>query len=422
MKRTLGYLGCATPALLLVLCLLVAFPAPVLAIADPDTAPQVTGVYVYEDLLEDGDAGVLIDYYLDYAVLPSETATEAYLAVFLDTDGTTQLKSVAPYTFVDSGYGRGLIWIYFLPSEVSAFGIDRASLALYRVWLMGNPTLGWTGDPPKTVATIDYWQPVGSSTSVLLALRVLYFADVLELAWSLDMITETSLGNRLTSTGESYFMNVIPSLRTMAPSAFSAGTIEPTLEDLDYSTAFGANITDGTGQLAVSPLILVPGANTVTVNVVGTFFIDLVKGTVGLAEDGVGGIITGSPVGLVYGTNTIDTTGAGTIIVTVVLEDTQTGITDTITGTGLDVTGAATELGLSVMMTSGIIWLIVTVLICAASLKIPHVGGKGILLVFDVCIIGGAVLGLMTILVAALMFIGFGILTGYVLFFRGANL
>jgi len=47
--------------------------------------------------------------------------------------------------------------------------------------------------------------------------------------------------------------------------------------------------------------------------------------------------------------------------------------------------------------------------------------GKTVMIVFDICIIGGAVLGLLDILVAVLLFIGFGILTGYVLFFRSSS-
>lgn len=95
---------------LLVIIALSLAALPAMAIDDPDSPPSVNAVYVYS--FSDGSVGVLIDYYLDYtAPYPDETATESYLAVFVDTDGTTQLKSVAPYTFVDSGYGRGLIWI-----------------------------------------------------------------------------------------------------------------------------------------------------------------------------------------------------------------------------------------------------------------------------------------------------------------------
>lgn len=415
--------------LLTVLC-----ASSVFAIADPDSPPTVNGVWVYNDLLEDGDCGVFIDYYLDYAVPPSETATEAYMGVFIDTDGVTQLKSVAPYTFVSSGYGRGIIWIYFSADEVTTYGIDSADEALYDIWLMGNPTLAWPGDPPRTIAGIDYWMPAGANASVLLALRVLSMADTLELAWVQDMIEETAVGSRLTTTGESYFAASIPNLRLMAPNCFSSAEYSSTLEDLDYYTYFGAVISEGTGTLPVSPLDLtVEGGagNTVTITGTGTFVVELANSTTGTATSGVGGaVVAGSPVDLVEGTNTITVTLGGTNQFNITAEhaDTQTVMEDTVIGTALDVTAAATEFGMSRLMMSGLIWLVVSIIICAAVYKINDRGtrggvgsGKIVLLVFDVCIIGGTVLGMLHPLWAALLFIGFGALTGYVLFFRTAS-
>ena len=427
----------------------------VLAIADPLTDPQVKAVYVYEDLAEDGDLGILIDYYLDYDLdplvdpdfvdIPDEFVTEAYLASFIDIDGTTQLGTVAPYTFESSGYGRGMIWIYFTAAEADDLSIDSVDELLYSVWFMGNPTVpsGWTGDPPKTTAAIDEWWATGEGdSSVLLALRVLYFADVLELFWELPMITETALGSRLTPTGESYFENVIPNLRTIAPACFSVSTVPQVQEDLDYSTAFGATIANGTGTLvAASPLDLpIEGApgNNVVIATTGTFILELEKGTVGTAAS-IDATVDDTPMVLVAGTNTINVSalaGGNDILVTVNLVTTQTEITDTITGTALDVgivIPGATEtlpeiLGMSTMMLSSLVWIGITILICAATYKIRGQvglgsggGGKTVMIVFDICIIGGAVLGLLSILVAVLLFIGFGMLTGYILFYRGAS-
>jgi len=435
-------------------CVLVAFMVtniPVLAVADPATPPQVRAVYAYEDLAEDGDLGVLIDYYLDYDLdptedpdfedIPDETVTEAYMASFIDWDGTTQLGTVAPYTFESSGYGRGMIWIYFTAAEVDDYDIDSVDELLYSVWFMGNPTVpsGWTGDPPKTTAAIDEWWATGEGdSSVLLALRVLYFADVLELFWELPMITETALGSRLTTTGESYFENVIPNLRIIAPACFSVSTLPQIQEDLDYSTVFGATMTDGTGTVTGSTITLVEGANTVDVTAAGTFILELEKGTSGTAASvGGEGTVTDSPAPLVAGTNTITVpvAGEGDILVTVNLVTTQTGITDTVSGTGLDVgitipggESLPEQFGISTMMMSSLVWMGITILICAAVYKgRSRVGiggggnGKTMMIVFDICIIGGAVLGLLDIIVAVLLFIVSGIMTGYVLFYRHAS-
>jgi len=409
-----------------VLLLLVLATIPVLAIADPDTPPSVNAVYVYD--LTDGGVGVLIDYFLDYAVAPTETATEAYLSAFIDTDGITQLKSIAPYAFDDKGYGHGLMWIRFTEDEVTADSIDSASIALYKVWLMGNPTVasGWSGDPPKTEVGIDEWTTV-SDPSTLLAMRMLYYADILELEWSLDLIEETSIGSKLTTLGESYFTNVIPNLRDLAPACFSSGTHEPTPQDIDYETEFGAVATSGTATVVGSPVTLIEGTNTIDTGVTtGTIFIELENGTTGTITDLVG-TVTGSPADLTPGTNTLTVTGAGTFTVVVNLINTSTGLEDIVIGTGFDLTAVATAFGMTRWMFSGLVWMLVTVIICAALYRnTPQSmgssgAGKIVMIVFDICIIGGTLLGLLHILVAALMFIGAMTFTAYVVFFRGAN-
>ena len=434
----LRYSRLVVSAIILALCVLVAFPAVALAIAEPDAPPQITAVYVYDNLRETGDVGILIDYFLDYTTSGNpptgETANESFLGIFVDIDGITQLKAVAPYAFDDLGYGRGLIWIYFTAAEVTAHTIDRANIALYEVWLSGNPTLGWVPgpDPPKTIAGIDYWQPVGTSTSTLFALRVLSLAQVLGTAWTEDLIQETASGSRLTAMGEDYFMVTIPFLRDIAPTVFAAGTTDPVQEDIDYSTSFGATITDGTGTQPASPLTLVEGANTVDITGTGTFLVELEKGTVGVAEDIVGGAtVTGSPVDLVWGTATITVTLGGTndFLCTVNLLNTQTTITDTVTGTAFDLEPLATRFGISTMMLSGIAWAIISVIICAGVYKISDMrgglsgggGGKVIMLVFTICLVIGAVLGMLPVIAIVLLFIGDIALIGYVVFFRAAS-
>ena len=414
--------------LLLVLILqLSLISASVYAIADPDTSPQINSADVYENVLEEGDLGVLISYDIPYAVLPDESATESFLAVFIDTDGATQLKSVAPYAFDNDGYDNGIIWIRFSPSEVASYSLDAASIALYEIWLTGNPTLTWPSVPPKTIGVIEDWSII-SDPGTVLSLRVLYHAMSLEAQWGVDLIEETALGNKLTSTGESYFANVIPNLRDMAPNVFASGTSNPILEDLDYSTGFGATMTNGTGTVSGSPITLTEGANSVTSTVVGTLVLELEAGTSGTMENDTG-TVTGSPVSLAQGTNTVTVTVNGDFDVTVNLDDTKIQMQDTILGTGLDLTALATIFGMSRLMFSGIVWLFVTVIICAyvykageGSLGFGANTGKVVMLVFMMSIVGGSLLGLMHPLVAALMFIGFGAVTGYVLFFRGANI
>lgn len=421
-------------ALLLAVSVMALLPTPVYAIADPDTPPSISAVYVYD--LDDGGVGILIDYYLDYAVLPTvadpnDIATNAYMASFIDTDGT-QLKTTAPYTYQDSGYGRGLIWIQFTAAEVATYSLDSANIALHEIWLMGNPTIesGWTGYPPKTVAGIDQWNTTGDM-EVLLALRVLYYADILELLWTLDLIEETAVGSRLTTLGAGYFMNVIPQLRTLSPNVFSDSETDPDYTPISYDTTFGATATSGGATIVGSPVTLTEGTNTIDTGVTtGTIILDLAGWTFGTITDD-GGTVTGSPADLAPGTNTLTVTVAGTFTVDVEEVSTITLYEDTAVGTGLDLTTLAAIFGMSRWFFSGLIWMLITIIICAAVYRSEKQqggygastgGSKVVILVFTVCTIGGTLLGLLHMTVAALLFIGCGALIGYVFLFRSETL
>jgi len=413
-------------AILLVIGLLLGVASPVYAIADPDSTSQVSAVYVYE--FSDGSVGVLIDYYLDYSTpYPDETVTEAYLAVFVDTDGVTQLKSVAPYTFVNSGYGRGLVWIYFTEAEATSYSLDSASIADYCIWLTGNPTLDWTGDPPKTITTIDQW--VATNVSETLTSRVLYYADVLELAWSLDMVEYTADGNKLTSVGESYFTNVISGLRILAPGCFSATTSDPDYISISYDTAFGATATSGTATVAGDPQTLTEGADSIdTGTTTGTIIIDLAQWTSGNITDDTGTLNGGATIDLYPGVNTLIVTTAGTFTTALEVIDTSVIYERTVEGTGFDLTALATIFGMTRWMLSGLVWVFVTVVACAASYAgssrsaSPSGASKIVMILFAVMMIGGMLLGLLHPLVVSFMLIAYGAFIGYVLFFRSGAL
>lgn len=431
MKKVLGLPKRLSIALLLVLCILLALPVvSVYAIADPTSPPQVSAVYIYE--FSSGAVGVLIDYYLDYtAPFPSETVTEAYLAVFIAADGVTQLKSVAPYTFVDSGYGRGLVWIPFTAAEATTYGLDIASIASYRIWLTGNPTLTWTttGNPPKTITTIDQW--VTTNVPETLASRILYYADVLELAWSLDMVGPTADGNRLTSVGESYFENVISGCRTLAPNAFSNVTSDPDYISISYDTAFGATATSGTATVVGSPKTLAEGADSINTGAtIGTFTIDLAQWTSGNITNNTGTLLGGPTVDLYPGVNTLSVTANGTFTTNLEVVDTAVIYERPVAGTGFDLTTLAALFGMSRWMLSSLVWLAISVVACAAAYKGARSSGfddnsgavRVVMILLAVLIVGGMLLGLLHPLVVAFMMVAYGAFIGYILFFRSETL
>jgi len=237
---------------------------PAYAISDPDSL-TINAVYVYRHCHEDNDQLYLIDYNVNYTVNPDENITEAYLLRLMN--GNTELGNTAPYAYYDEGYGRGITSIYFSASEVTAKSITWEGA--YTMELTGNPTLTWVGDPPSTsVGTFDLWSSSTSqgATEAELGARVLYFADLLELDWSVDLIETSGMGSWLTSYGEDYFTNSIENLPIICPNVFSALLTTPTYPDRDtnppaYATALRGGIT-GT-PLDLSPTAAIAGLPTI---------------------------------------------------------------------------------------------------------------------------------------------------------------
>ncbi|MCK9600322.1 MAG: hypothetical protein M0R06_14855 [Sphaerochaeta sp.] len=330
---------------------------------------------------------------------------------------------------MNSGYGRGLIWIPFTPAEATAHSLDIASIDSYRIWLIGNPTLVWTGDPPKSITTIDQW--VTSNTVETLTSRVLYYADALELAWSLHMVESTADGSKLTTTGASYFTNVIPGLRTLAPGCFSDTTSDPDYMPISYDTTFGATVSSGTATVVGSPQTLKEGTDSIdTGTTTGTIVIDLAQWTSGSITNDTGVLSGGPTIDLLPGVNTLTVITAGTFTTDLEVIDTAVIYQDTVAGTGFDLTGLADAFGMSRWMLSGIIWTFVTIVACAAAYigsqqaGIVDTGGapKVVMILFAIMMVGGMLLGLLHPLVVSFMLIAYGAFIGYILFFRSETL
>jgi len=237
---------------------------PAYAIADPDSM-SINAVYAYRHCQEDNDQLYIVDYSVGYTVNPDENITEAYIVRLMD--GGTELGSTAPYAYYDEGYGRGIASIYFTAAEATALGVTWEGA--YTMELTGNPTLTWAGDPPSTsVGTFDLWSSSASqgTTESELGARVLYFADLLELDWSVDLIESSGLGSWLTSYGEDYFTNSIESIQLICPSVFSASLTNPIYPERDthapvYATALRGTIT-GT-PLDLSAVASIAGLPTI---------------------------------------------------------------------------------------------------------------------------------------------------------------
>lgn len=239
------------------------FPVPALAIAYPVNPTIIRSTYVYHHCLETNDQLYFIDYFIEYAAIPTETVTEAFVVTLIDTDGVTQLKSVAPFTFIwtgyaHKGYNRGMVAIYFTAAEAAALTWGAA----YTIRIAGNPLLAWPGAPPSTTAAIDYWSSSSGigTTQTELSSQILYLAQALTPIWSLSMTQELASGTLLDAPGESYFGGVIQNLRSMAPYAFSVSITEPEFEDRVPTNAWAVTLSALTNN---TPLDLTNSATAI---------------------------------------------------------------------------------------------------------------------------------------------------------------
>jgi hypothetical protein len=203
----------------LYLCSRTADAAP-LALADPDVI-HIHAWNVYRDVAQTGDELHLVQYHLEYAVLPDESVTQGWLVRLLDT-GAGQLASVAPFSggsIPDLGYSEGLVSIYFEEQPTLVGG--------YQIRLEGNPSLS----PSSTgISSLDFTLRDASQ----LADDVRGFALFFEEVWAVDLLSiqfDNTL--RFTAAGEEYFSAAVPGARLLFPDLYSLQSVNLEVPDRD---------------------------------------------------------------------------------------------------------------------------------------------------------------------------------------------
>lgn len=117
--------------------------------------------------------------------------------------------------------------LYYMRARVSTFtGMAVQPLAT-QGWLNGNsPT------PTSLPFATIFWHtsPDTTTTSNVLALNVITWAEALSNQWNIALTTQTASGSILSNYGDAYFSNAIPGLRNAVPQIYLAGTnvIQPT--------------------------------------------------------------------------------------------------------------------------------------------------------------------------------------------------
>jgi hypothetical protein len=222
--------------LLAVLCVILP-STQAYAISDPDSM-ILDDIQAYQSTVESGDILFVMSYQINYTVNPDEAASQAFLLRLMD--GTTELRSTAPFSYVNSGYSSGVFSIYFTAAEVELMGITWEDSG-YTFRLQGNPNV-FASPPVVENGSIDWNSPLFSKS--ILSSQVQVLALGLEVAWipytdpDIDLLFATPTGNGFTAEGEFYFTNVIPNLRVMTPNLFTGSVSNPYIPEREFTLSY----------------------------------------------------------------------------------------------------------------------------------------------------------------------------------------
>jgi hypothetical protein len=193
--------------------------APVFAV-DPTlpTVFTIDDVQVVKNVAATGDVLVAFKYTIHYnSGQPTTPANSLFHFRLFAADGVTEIGAIQPYAYNNSGYDMGYSAFYFDPLTAPTW---ESALVLK---MAGNPQ--YWGVPPitnYTLVTSDYSQLSSrSENQKLLGDWIISISRMLEVDWSVKLLTETAQSTILNDTGAAYGKGTIPGLQNLAPKVFA---------------------------------------------------------------------------------------------------------------------------------------------------------------------------------------------------------
>jgi hypothetical protein len=222
---------------------------PINAISSYPTSNSIYSVNVFENCLELGDMAFSTDFIWSYpsTALPIETATQVLNIRLMQ--GATQIRSVAPYSFFNNGFNRGLVWMYFTADQVTSYSLTWSGV--YTMRLDGNPTASWSGLVPTASALSSSsfsWRTSTTlgQTQLLFEPYLLIEADSIQKAWNNTnyiLLSNTAQnGTKLTIIGDTYFSSIIPNIKTLAPNIFLSTQLIPEYREVPITPGATASV------------------------------------------------------------------------------------------------------------------------------------------------------------------------------------
>ena len=211
---------------------------PVFAISQPDSI-KLEQVSVFRNYLEADDLLMLVEYNVNYNVVPSEDPRQAFGIFLLEevVDGLTTYEIIRGIRQI-LYYGHAYQSIYFTAAGAANQGLTW-NMDNLKACICGNPILFGTVDSRNsydtnvTINDTNIWidGTLGGTTPTLLGAKILEITENASIASGQEYTTITNLGDRLSPAGSEIAMKVIPGVRTIVPEIFaftSSITEEPT--------------------------------------------------------------------------------------------------------------------------------------------------------------------------------------------------
>lgn len=214
-------------AVILLACIVPFVTSPVEAKKEqPDNPPTISEVKANRNLITSGDICIYGEYALPYETLPDVPAEDCFIFRLMNTDNSTEIGAITPYTYFDYGYNLGIFSFYFEDSASAGIVWDTN----YTIRVSQNP--GQFDSPTYW----DFLMPSNAYTSEVtqadnqenMAIRIIDMArDMGDEYTTTDFLEQSALGTILSvPEGATYFRGAIPGLQAMAPTLFLIQSIE----------------------------------------------------------------------------------------------------------------------------------------------------------------------------------------------------
>lgn len=208
-------------------------------IAAPDSVPTIDVVDIYKNVLVSNDQLVIGQYDVPYAAVPTETAAQSIILRYLDST-SVEVANTVPVVFNmtgytgEKGYNHGVFSMYLEPVDAPTWN------SAVSINLVGNPLLAWVPAAPNVLYNSVTWHAttVTGATRALLKSKILAYGATISTYWSVDLTTNPSAGQKLSTDGANYFTQVIPGLRLMVPELFADSSSTPEFTEKTYVGSF----------------------------------------------------------------------------------------------------------------------------------------------------------------------------------------